>query len=68
MKNENAAMNPSVTPMRHEVEGWLPVPLDVAGIVYDYLGNPFVTLWEVPKGGILRLPLVRQTGVWWTFW
>ena len=62
IEGENAAMNPSVTPMRHEVEGWLPVPLDVAGIVYDYLGNPFVTLWEVPKGLTLRLPLVRHTG------
>jgi len=55
MEGENAAK----TPTRDEVEGWLPMPLDVAGIVHDYLGNPFVTLWEVSKGGnhMIRLPL-----------
>ena len=52
-------MNPAVTPMRNELEDWLPMPVDVAGIVHDYLGNPFVTLWEVREGGTLRLPLVR---------
>ena len=57
IKGENAAINPSVTPTKHEVEGWLPMPLDVTGIVHDYLGNPFVTLWEVHDGGIIRLPL-----------
>ena len=55
-------MNPAVTPMRNELEDWLPMPVDVAGIVHDYLGNPFVTLWEVREGGTLRLPLVRRTG------
>ena len=56
---ENIGMNPSVTPTRHELEDCLPsLPLDVAGIVYDYVGNPFVTLWEVPAG-IFRLPLGR---------
>ena len=55
-------MNPLVTPTRHELEEWLPMPLDVSGIVHDYLGTPFVTLWEVPKGGIISLPLVRRTG------
>jgi surface protein len=52
-------MNPSVTPTRHELEDCLSsMPLDVAGIVYRYVGNPFVTLWEVPAG-IFRLPLGR---------
>ena len=61
IKGENAALNPMVTPTRHEVEGWLPMPLDVAGIVHDYLGNPFVTLWEVHDGGLIRLPLPEPT-------
>ena len=52
-------MNPSVTPTKHEVEGWLPMPQDVAGIVYAYLGNPFVTTWEVGKSGIIRLPITE---------
>ena len=30
-------MNPLVTPMRNELEDWLPMPVDVAGIVHDYL-------------------------------
>jgi len=63
-------MNPSVTPTRQEIEGWLPGPisLDVAGIVHDYLGNPFVTLWEVRKGGIIWLPIAGFGDDYWVSW
>lgn len=53
-------MNCLATPTLRQIQRWAPLPSVLSNEVYEYLGNPFITLWLLPAESNLRLPLPRS--------